>query len=126
MDIQLAGERIGTGQVWREGLYTCFDCRCRLSGEMVYRITARCGEKTVHLGIPVPEGDRFVLRTRIPTKRLGEGPLTLRVEPKRDSLEGKFVPLSPEEPFRYLRRLEDAFLQRRDGQPGLVLKERQE
>lgn len=123
MEILLGGKPIGTAGVRREGLYYCFDCRCSLSGEIVYRLVARCGERTAHLGIPVPEGGRFVLRTRIPVKRLGEGPMQLRAEPKHGPLEGKFIPLSPEEPFRYLRRLENAFLLVRGGQVGVVLTE---
>ncbi len=123
MEILLGGQPIGTAQVRREGLYYCFDCRCRLSGEVVYRLTVRCGERTENLGIPVPEGSRFVLRTRIPVKRLGEGDLSIRAEPKHTDLGEKFVPLAPEEPFRYLRRLQDAFLQTRNGQIGVVLKE---
>ncbi len=121
--IILGGQAVGTAEVQREGLYYCFDCRCRLSGEMVYRLTVRCGERTENLGIPVPEGGRFVLRTRIPVKRLGEGTFLIRAEPKHAELMGKFVPLSPEEPFRYLRRLQDAFLQVRDGQVGVVIQE---
>ncbi len=123
MDILLGGRSIGVAQVRREGLYYCFDCRCRLSGEVLYRLTVRCGERTENLGIPVPEGGRFVLRTRIPVKRLGEGELLIRAEPKHGELGGKFIPLSPEEPFRYLRRLQDAFLQVRDGQVGIVIRE---
>ncbi len=120
--ILFGGQSVGSAQVWREGLYYRFDCRCTLSGEMVYRLVARCGEQTVHLGIPVPEGNRFVLRTRIPVKKLGEGALLIRVEPKHTELGDRFVPLAPEEPFRYLRRLQDAFMQIRDGQVGIVIK----
>ncbi len=121
--ILLGGQAVGTAEVRREGLYYCFDCQCRLSGEIMYRLTVRCGERTENLGIPVPEGGRFVLRSRIPVKRLGEGTFLIRAEPKHAELMGKFVPLSPEEPFRYLRRLQDAFLQVRDGQVGVVFRE---
>ncbi len=119
----LGGQSVGTAQIRREGLYYALDCRCRLSGEIVYRLVARRGERTVNLGIPVPEGNWFVLRTRIPVKRLGEGELQIRAEPKNVQWSGKFVPLSPEEPFRYLRRLQGAFLQVRDGQVGVVIQE---
>lgn len=123
VDILLGGQAIGRAQVQREGLYYRFTCQCSLSGEILYRLTARCAEQTVHLGIPVPEGGRFVLRTRVPVKRLGEGPMEIRAVPKHADLAGKFVPLSPEEPFRYLRRLENVFLQVRDGQVGVMLPE---
>lgn len=120
-DILLGGQTAGRATVVREGLYYCFDCRCDLGGETIWRIQVRCGERTEDLGIPVPEGGRFVLRRRVPVKRLGEGEMTFRVIPRQTEFRGKFIPLSPEEPFRYLRRLEDAFLQIRDGQVGVIL-----
>lgn len=123
VDIRLAGTVIGLAEVYPQGLYTCFCCQCRLSGEILYRLTVRCGERTENLGIPVPEGGQFVLRTRIPTKRLGEGPLQILAVPKRAELGEKFIPLAPEEPFRYLRRLQDAFLQVRDEQVGVVIRD---
>ncbi len=120
-EIQLGGQAIGQAEIVKEGLYYRFTCRCRLSGEVVYRLQARCGEMTENLGIPVPEGKDFVLRTRLPIKRLGEGSITVIATPKEAGLEGKFVPLSPEEPFQYLRRLQNAYLQTRCGQVGVVL-----
>jgi hypothetical protein len=121
-DILLGGESIGTAQVQRQGLYYIFDCRCDLSGEVVYRITVRCGENTQSLGIPVPDGNRFRLRTKIPVKNLGEGELSFRMVPKHANTDEKFVPISPEEPFRYLKRLQNAFLQVRDGKVGVVIR----
>lgn len=122
-DILLGGQPIGRATVERDGLYYRFDCRCSLSGEVMYRLTARCGEKTESLGIPVPQNGAFTLRTRIPAKRLGEGEIRLLAVPKHDALEGKFIPLSPEEPFRYLQRLQNAFLQTRDGKVGVVIRD---
>lgn len=120
-DIDLGGQCIGKARVERQGLYYIFDCRCDLSGEVVYRLTARCGEKMENLGIPVPQNGTFVLRRKIPVKRLGEGDFTIRAVPKHFQSAERFVPLSPEEPFRYLRRLEDAILQVRDGTVGVVI-----
>lgn len=120
-DILLGGQSIGEASVQRQGLYYCFDCKCKLSGEVVYRLQVRCGENTENLGIPVPQGQWFRLQTRIPVKRLGEGELHFRAVPKHAQLEGKFIPLSPEEPFKYLQRLQNAFLQVRDGKVGVVI-----
>lgn len=119
--IYLGGQAIGEVRVERRGLYYRFECRCDLSGEVVCRIQAVCGENAVNLGIPVPENGVFALRTQIPVKHLGEGKLTFRAIPKGVEKKGIFIPLAPEEPFRYLRRLEDAFLQVRDGQVGIVM-----
>ena len=90
---------------------------------MICRLVAEVGEKKENLGIPVPEGDCFLLQTRVPAKRLGEGELTVRAVPKHGSVSGKFVPLSPQEPFHYLKELKNAYLEIRNGQAGMVLRE---
>ena len=43
--------------------------------------------------------------------------------PDRPVPEGKFVPIFPEEPFAYLERLEDAYLEKRNGYLGVVIQE---
>lgn len=121
--ITLGGQVVGVATVCREGLYWAIICRCNFHGEGIFRITARCGGKMESLGIPVPVGDCFELRTRIPVKRLGEGELRFLAVPKYEMLSGKFIPLSPEEPFRYLKRLQNAFLETCNGQVGVVIRE---
>lgn len=122
-DILLGGQPVGKAAVQRKGLYYEFDCRCDFTGEVMYRLWVRCGEHSENLGIPVPEGGKFRLTARIPVKRLGDGKLEFSAVPKHTELAGKFIPLSPEEPFRYLRRLQDAVLQVRDGKVGVVIRE---
>ena len=122
LEISLGGQAIGRAKVSREGLYWRFRCRCSLSGEVVCRLRVRCGDKAENLGIPVPQNGAFELNTRIPVKKLGSGRMEMEAVPKHDKMEGLFVPLRAEEPFQYLRRLEDAFLQVRDGQVGIILK----
>lgn len=121
-DILLGKDPVGQAVVVRDGLYWRFDCRCCLSGEAVFRITVSCGGKTESLGIPVPSGRDFVLRTRLPMKKLGQGEPVFRVVPKHAPLPENWVPVNPEEPFAYLTRLQDAFLQVRDGKVGVVFK----
>ena len=122
-NIEQAGQCIGQAQVTRQGLYYHFVCRCRLSGEVICRLAAVCGDKTENLGIPVPENGGFVLRKKIPVSHLGEGDLRIRVLPKHTELTGNFIPICPEEPFQYLSRLKNAYLQRRGTQLGVVIKE---
>ena len=121
--ILLGGQVIGQAQVHREGLYLCFSCRCRLSGEVIYRLTVSDDENTTNLGIPVPSGGKFCLDSKIPAKRFRKGQLKITASPKHSDLAGKFVPLSPEEPFAYLNRLQNAYLQVRSGQVGVVIPE---
>ncbi len=117
------GETIGQAVVERQGLYYRFSCRCSLSGEVIYRLTVQCGEKQENLGIFVPEKGAFVLTAKIPVSRLGQGDFLFWAVPKHSELGGKFVPISPETPFAYITRLENAVFLRRDGQPGILLRE---
>ena len=120
-DIILGTESIGKAQVEKEGLYYRITCRCRLSGEVPYKVHAVCNEKCEDLGLLVPQSGAFTLTTRLPIKRLGEGQLQFKAVPRHTKTEGKFVPISADEPFSYLSRLENAYMQIRDGRIGVVL-----
>ena len=100
-DITLGGRPVGQAAVFREGLYLYFDCRCCLSGETVCRIRVRCGEKEADLGIPVPEGRDFVLRKKLPAKKLGDGVPEFWVAPKKVTLPENWVPLRRAAAARY-------------------------
>ena len=119
--VLMGGQQIGGVKVTRQGLYYRFDCRCQLSGEVMCRLVMNCGAETYDLGILVPEGGAFCLRTKMPVKQLGKGTLQFRVLPNHKPVGKRFVSISPEEPFAYLSRLQDAFLEIRDGVPGLVI-----
>ena len=113
-------QAVGKVQVFRQGLYYRFLCRCCIPAGAVKRIWVSCGEKQESLGVLVPMGDGFGLETRLPVKRLGEGELTFSLEQKLEKPEGKFVPIIPEEPFAYIERLKEAYLVKKDGQVGVV------
>ena len=120
-DVMLGTESIGKAQVQKEGLYYRISCRCHLSGEVPYKVQVKCGDKCVDLGLLVPQNGAFILTTRLPVKRLGEGVPEFRAVPRHPKYEGEFVPISADEPFSYLSRLENAYMQIRDGQIGIVL-----
>lgn len=119
--VLFGGQSAGKVRVFRQGLYYRFWCRCQLSGEVVCRLYVRCGGKEERLGILVPTGDGFGLDTRVPVKRIGEGKPEFFLRPVHDGPGGTFVPLSPEEPFAYLSRLKDAYLEKREGKTGVLL-----
>ena len=121
--IELSGREIGQAEVTRQGLYYHFTCRCRLTGEVICRLAAVCGDQMENLGVPVPETGYFVLQKNVPVSKLKDGNLRIRVVPRHPQLDGKFIPIRPEEPFAYLSRLKDAYLQRRGGQLGIVIRE---
>ena len=114
---------VGKVQVIRQGLYYRFICRCRMSGDVVCRLEVKCGDSWENLGVVVPMDDGFGLDKKIPCKRLGQGNPEFFLLPKRETAVGTFVPLSPEEPFQYIRRLKTAYFERRYGQAGVVFRD---
>ena len=112
---------VGKVQVLHQGLYYRFVCHCRLSGDVVCRLVVRCEDNQENLGVVVPAGDGFTLDKKIPSKRIGEGELEFLLVPKQDRLNGKFVPIRPEEPFAYIARLKESFLVRQGTQVGIIL-----
>lgn len=118
--VMLGKETVGKVNLTKEGLYYRIFCRCRITGAGIFRLDAQCGGKRVNLGILVPEGDGFGLERRIPVKHLGDGEMTFQLMPGRDTLNrGTFVPIRAEEPFGYISRLKDSFLDYQDGQKGI-------
>ena len=114
---------VGKVQVQKQGLYYRFFCRCQISGDVVCRLVASIGDARENLGVVVPSGDGFGLEKSIPVKRLGQGTPEFRLVPRHETAVGIFVPLSPEEPFAYIRNLKNAYFERRYGQAGIVIKE---
>ena len=120
-DIYFGKTVVGTAMVEQQGLYHRFECRCVLTGDVLCRVMVECDGHHENLGILAPQGRWFALTTKLPSKRFGEGELKFRVYPKRPSGQGLFVQVYPDEPFAYLSRLKNAFLEVRNGQMGVVL-----
>lgn len=112
----------GKVQVCRQGLYYQFCCRCSLTGDVICRLHVICGNNRENLGVVVPIEDGFGLETKLPVKKVGEGSMEFLLIPRHEIPEGKFVPIYPEEPFSYIARLKESFLERKNGQVGIMIK----
>ena len=121
-DIYSGEETVGQAYVDREGLYYRIHCRCILASGVMHRVVVCCGEAEENLGILVPEGDRYMLTKRIPIKRLGSGEFRFYAMPKRQKTCGTFVSVYPDEPFAYIRQLENSCLARMNGRLGIILR----
>ena len=121
-DVMLGKEKRGSVTVRAQGLYWHITCHCRLYADVMQELVAITGEREVKLGVLVPEGGSYCLRTRIVKKELPsfDG---FCIRP-RHRAEEAFYPIRPEEPFRYLHRLEEAYLARRGEEIGLVLRQK--
>ena len=122
-EIMQGSSPIGKVTVERQGLYYRIRCRCSLTGEVMHHLVVSSGEKREDLGTLVPFDGAFGLEKRVPVKKLGEGEPKFQLLPKHSSPNGKFYPVYPEEPFSYMSRLKDAYLEARNGQLGLSFRE---
>lgn len=120
--IFFGSEQVGKVQILRQGLYYRFIARCRLSGEVVCRLQINCGDTQENLGVVIPMNGGFGVDTKLPVKRFREGTPDFRLVANHSVSEGIFCPIYPEEPFAYIGKLKEAFLARKDGNVGVVLK----
>ena len=122
-EIKQGSSLIGKVTVERQGLYYRIICRCSLTGDVMHHLVVSSGEKREDLGTLVPFDGAFGLEKRVPVKKLGEGEPQFHLLPKHSSPNGKFIPVYPEEPFSYVSRLKNAYLEARNGQVGLCFRE---
>ena len=120
MDIIQDGRIIGQAQVWQEGLYYRFDCRCQPTG--MCRLAVCSDGKYENLGIPVPGYGALVLQTRIPAKKVPQGDIRIMALPISQNRPGVFVPVCPDKPFAYLSRLQNAYMHTESDQIGVIIK----
>ena len=119
--IYMGKEQVGQAWVYKEGLYYTFRCRCELESDIICRVLVSCGDHQVNLGVLVPEGKWYMLTKRIPIKLLGVGLFEFRILPRCQKHQDTFLCVYPEEPFRYIRQLQSAYLERRAGELGIVV-----
>ena len=113
---------VGKVQLVQQGLYYHVTCRCHLPDEQVYRLYTVQDGCRENIGVVIPEGDGGALNKKIPAKKLTPQNLCFILSAGETSVSGKFVPVSPEEPFLYIDRLKTAFLQSDHGKSELIFK----
>ena len=120
--VTLGGETVGSVLVQPQGLYQYYVCRCDLSGEVMMDLYLQTGQEEKKLGLLTPCSGGFGLDRRISGGSvMQEARFFLR--PRRSVGNGNFCPVSEQEPFAYLQKLERGFLTIQNGQIGLVLQE---
>ena len=109
------GHVMGMVTVTREGMYYQICCRCDLYEEGPFRLLIIFDDDQIDLGILVPAEKGFGLQARINVKGIGQGTPVFKIMPRREFVPSGLVSLCSDEPFRYLSRLENAYLVRRKG-----------
>ena len=125
-EVYLGDRPAGKVQLIVNGLYVRVICRCLVPKDQVYRLYLVCGGHKENIGVVVPESDGFVLDKQIPVKRFGTGKIQFVLSSGTCGMTGEFVPICPEEPFSYIDRLKNAFLETEHGKIGIRTEKRPE
>ena len=108
----------GSCELVRQGLYYKILCRCDRVTDGICRLTLRCGDSAVDLGVLVPVGDGYGLERWVPVKHLPEGELRFCIRATERKRGDKFIPVRSDEPFAHLALLDCARFARREGEVG--------
>ena len=112
---------IGIASVETENLYTHFICKCSFPDAGIYRILAEFETFQIDLGICVPNGDCFVTRANVPTKRLRKQTPSFVAIPAQQT-DFRFVEIEPQNAFLHLSDLASATFSVQDGKKGLLIR----
>ena len=119
-------EPCGKVSVRKQGLYYLFHCRCMVGRRDIYRLILSCGNFQQSLGVLAPVNGSFELTTRVSARQLPEGDWSFRIRSGENRPAESFVPIRPDEPFAYIARLKDSFLEHQNGEPGILVEKTQE
>lgn len=108
---------VGQAEIIREGLFYKIHCFCTLPDSGIYRIAVMDGETVLDLGICVPSGDKFVLNTRVPVKKINGD----HVEFQLVAGNKQGIPVATGREFPHLDKLETARLQVANGQWEIMI-----
>lgn len=119
--VWLGKEPVGQAVVERQGLYYHFRCQCQLHSEVMCKVTVSCGGTNENLGILVPIGKNYGLMKKLPVKNFGSGIPEFWITPRQIHRQGIRVDIYPEEPFRYIAKLEKAYLDNHRDVPQIFI-----
>lgn len=122
-EILLGDDPVGTTSITKKGLYYEIVCVCNLSGHVPFRIEMRTSDAHIDLGLCYRKGEKIGLKTRVSVKQVGSAPFRFVAVPHKEYIERSFIPIRPEEPFAYIKRLENAYLTYRNKVPGICFKD---
>lgn len=120
-DIHCGGQVVGSAKVSREGLYYRFDCECQMEREEICKVYVTCADKQIMLGTPIPEGQVFKLRTKLPVKRFSGETLVFYLGEKQKEKPEIFIPVRENEPFLHIKDLKNAVFRIHNGVSGIVI-----
>ena len=118
--VYLRQNRVGTVTLEKWGLFYQLECFCEIPMKERCDLKLICGENEVNLGICVPYRNGFGLRTRVKAGMLQNSQIQFQLVPRSAPQESSFYPVREDTPFDHLDKLENARLQIRENQIGIV------
>ena len=120
--IWLSKDPVGSVTVERQGLYYWFRCKCQLHSKVICRVMVSCGGESSSLGILVPVGEEYLLTKKLPVKEFEAGEPEFWITPRQLAKPQILsVDIYPEEPFRYITKLEKAYLSTKQGKMVIMI-----
>lgn len=122
-EIRMGQTVVGQAVIRRQGLYYEISAQCTISQNGIYRLMIECDGRVEKISVLIPMDGCFQVRKRMACKHFGSGVPQFRIQAADESADPQrqFVPVYPEEPFSYIRQLENAYLARQDGQLGIMI-----
>ena len=115
--------QVGVANVVREGMFYKISCKCDVDQDLPAHVEALWQEQKIDLGLCVRMDSEMGLITRIHVNKVPQYIPLFRVAIKQRKEKGCFVPIHPEEPFRYLQRLNSAWLAKEGEELGIMLQD---
>ena len=119
-NVYFEGKTVGTCSLQEQGLYYRVQCRCSLVTTGICRLKIQCGEQILDLGIMIPEAGSLCMNCSIPAKKLPKSQFRFLIQSEHRIKDNNFIPIQDGKPFEYLSKLDNAKLQRRDGEIGVI------
>lgn len=120
-DIYMGPNEIGKAEMIREGLYMRIRCFCNIKKKGIYRIHMCGSDKTVDLGVCVPQNSGYAVDTKIAVKNIPGGSIRFELNDSTKHCDGPFIRLDLERPFSQLSKLEKARLKYHNGEMMLMI-----
>lgn len=119
--VMLNGKNVGTAEIIRQGLYNRILCCCWLPESRVYALWVLIGKTYEKLGVCVPTGDHFSVDIKIPVKRFLDEELSFITIPNSETPTSRWITISQDQPFYYLRELTHARFEIQNSCGGIII-----
>lgn len=122
-DVRFEDKCVGQVRVQKEGLYYRLNCLVKAPTSSKYHLMGIWENQQRDFGLCIPDGDNIGMITRIPIKNFAGDAVAFELKDCNTKIVSNFIPLSTQEPFAALDRLEYAYLECRDGILGICFRD---